>query len=88
MVVSLKGKCSGKKCISACDVTVQVFKIAYCEYFDGSKKNEWLDICKDFVHAVRAHQPSMLLKQKVHLLLHLVECMEQFGPTSGFNSER
>lgn len=30
----------------------------------------------------------MLKKQKVHLILHLVECMEQFGPTSAFNSER
>ena len=30
----------------------------------------------------------MLKKQKVHLLLHLVECMEYFGPTSAFNSER
>lgn len=30
----------------------------------------------------------MLLKQKVHLMLHLVNCMEQFGPTSSFNSER
>ena len=30
----------------------------------------------------------MLNKQKVHLILHLVECMEQFGPTSAFNSER
>ena len=69
-------------------VTVQIFKIAYCEYFDLSKKSEWLGVCQDFVHAVSVHQPSMLLKQKVHLLLHLVECMEQFGPTSGFNSER
>ena len=31
----------------------------------------------------------MLKKQNVHLMLHLVECMEQFGPTSSFcNRER
>lgn len=30
----------------------------------------------------------MLKKQKVHLMLHLVECMNHFGPTSAFNSER
>jgi len=30
----------------------------------------------------------MLRKQKVHFILLLVECMEQFGPTSSFNSER
>ena len=32
---------------------------------------------------------NMLKKQNVHLMLHLVECMEQFGPTSSFcNRER
>ena len=41
-----------------------------------------------FVDAVKQYQPSMLMKQKVHLISHLTECMEQFGPTSGFNSER
>lgn len=30
----------------------------------------------------------MLKKPKVHLMLHLVECMKEFGPTSAFNSER
>ena len=45
-------------------------------------------VCREFVEAVSQYQPDMLKKQKVHLLLHLVECMEQFGPTSAFNSER
>ena len=36
--------------------------------------------------AVWQHMPHMLKKQRVHLILHLVECMEQFGLT--FNSER
>ena len=40
------------------------------------------------MEAVRQHRPDMLKKLKVHLMLHLVECMEQFGPTSAFNSER
>jgi len=34
------------------------------------------------------HRPEMLKKQKVHLLLYLAECMVEFGPTPGFNSER
>ena len=37
---------------------------------------------------VHQNEPSMLKKQKVHLTLHLVEYLKQFGPTSSFNSER
>ena len=33
-------------------------------------------------------QPDLLQKRKVHLLLHLVECMKEFGPTAGFNTEK
>ena len=29
-----------------------------------------------------------MIKKKVRLMLHYVDCMEQFGPTSSFNSER
>ena len=66
---------------------MKVFKIAYCDYYDPSL-SEWSGVCREFVEAVRQYQPEMLKKQKVHLLLHLVECMEQFGPTSAFNIER
>lgn len=31
---------------------------------------------------------ELLQKSKVHLLLHLVECMMEFGPTAAFNTER
>ena len=67
---------------------LQIFMIAYCDYFTSSKAVEWADACKKFVDAVCEHRPEMLKKQKVHLMLHLVSCMDQFGPTSGFNSER
>ena len=66
---------------------MQIFKIAYCDYYDPSLFF-WVEWRREFVEAVSQHQPDMLKKQKVHLLLHLVECMEQFGPTSAFNSER
>ena len=69
-------------------LTVQVFKVAYCDYFDPSKAVECDHVCKSFVASVSEHQPDMLKKQKVHLLLHLTENMDQFGPTSAFNSER
>ena len=32
--------------------------------------------------------PTFLQKQKTHLILHLVECADEFGPTSSFNAER
>ena len=32
--------------------------------------------------------PSLLRKQKVHYFLHLVESMENYGPTSAFSAER
>ena len=65
-----------------------MFQIAYCDYYAPSKAAEWKDICKDFVDNVHEYRPDMLKKQKVHLILHLAECMEQFGPTSSFNRER
>ena len=43
-------------------------------------------ICKDFVDNVR-HPDLKLKKQSVHLMLHLVQCMEEFGPTCSFNTE-
>lgn len=45
-------------------------------------------MCTQFVDIVSQCQPNMLRKQKVHMVLHLLECMEEFGPTSAFNSER
>ena len=58
-----------------------MFKIAHCNYYDPSKKVEWMKICKDFVEAVRYHIRRDE-KPKIHLVLHLLEYMEQFGPTS------
>ncbi len=73
---------------SLVDVHVQVFRMAYCDYYNPSKAVECKAICQSFVEAVSEHQPALLRKQKVHLMLHLVESMDQFGPTSAFNTER
>eukprot|EP00731_Ephydatia_muelleri_P001375 Em0001g1375a len=43
---------------------------------------------KAFVSAVKQHMPSLLNKQKTHLILHLVESMVKFGPCSSFSAER
>ena len=46
------------------------------------------EACKEFLMAVKDHDPRLLNKQKLHLILHLPECMNQFGATASFNSER
>ena len=49
---------------------------------------KYYQIFKNFVQAVKEHQPDLLAKIKVHLLLHLVNSMIDFGPSSAFNTER
>ena len=44
--------------------------------------------CKDFVAATYAFKPELLQKPKFHLLLHLPQSMEDFGPAMAFNTER
>ena len=61
---------------------IQVFKIAYCDHYDPSMFSELNCVCKEFFDT------NMLKKHKIHLILHLVECIEQLGPSSAFNSER
>ncbi|KAL5476131.1 hypothetical protein EMCRGX_G026039 [Ephydatia muelleri] len=66
----------------------EVFQIAYCSFFELSKAEAWHQICVDFVHSVRDFMPKMLRKQKVHYILHLVQCMQDYGPSSSFCAER
>lgn len=67
---------------------LQIFRIAYCDLYEPSKEEELTDTCSEFVYAVHQNKPEMSKRQKIHLMLHLVECMKQYGPTSSFNSER
>lgn len=46
------------------------------------------DICKNFVEVISANFEDLCKKPKIHLILHLADCMVDFGPTSGFNTER
>ena len=39
------------------------FKISYCNHYDPSKKDEWCDICREFVDVIARHRPDMLMKQ-------------------------
>ena len=59
-----------------------------CDAYDPSLKDDLQQKCQNFVDNVKTHMPAFLQKQKTHLVLHLVECMDEFGPTSSFNAER
>ncbi|KAL5505895.1 hypothetical protein EMCRGX_G007436 [Ephydatia muelleri] len=66
----------------------KVFKLAYCEQFTPDKVESMKSVCLGFAQAVDKHCPELRSKLKIHLLLHLPDHMLQFGPPSGFNSER
>eukprot|EP00731_Ephydatia_muelleri_P020999 Em0013g726a len=57
-------------------------------FFELSKAEAWHQICVDFVHSVRYLMPKMPRKQKVHYILHLVQCKQDYGPSSSFCAER
>ena len=44
-----------------------VFYIAYCK---PRMADDWQHICEEFVLSVKENMPSLLKKQKVHLILH------------------
>ena len=64
------------------------FYITYCAFFKPTKAEECQLICTELVDSVMKNMPEMQYKLKIHLLLHLVECMHMFGPCSTFNAER
>eukprot|EP00731_Ephydatia_muelleri_P004904 Em0002g1080a len=67
---------------------LKVFRIAYCGTLRTSMLDAYQGTCDAFVQAIKEHNPSMLKKKKVHLVLHLPAALREFGPTSGYNTER
>ena len=53
-----------------------------------ASKSIYQQICQDFVSIIKQNSPELPKKVKIHLLLHLVQSMSDFGPTSAFNTER
>ena len=66
----------------------QVFRIAYCQKFCLSSRDQCQHVCEEFVSLIKQHFPQLQKKVKIHLLLHLTGNMVEFGPTSSFNTER
>ena len=67
---------------------MQVFHMAYCSHFEPSQDEQLHHICKEYVDNCMAHMPELVHKQKTHYLLHLVDCMLDYGPSSAFSAER
>ena len=42
-------------------------------------RREYEELCQEFVDSAKKYCPELLQKVKVHLLLHLVDCMVDFG---------
>lgn len=47
-----------------------------------------MKLCQEFVDSAKKYCSELLQKVKVHLLLHLVDCMVDFGPCAAYNTER
>lgn len=73
-------------CLTQPLLSFQVFRVAYCLPFSEDDVEDYQMVCRAFVDAVKQHLPHILKKQK--LLLHLVDCMKNYGPCSAFNTER
>ena len=62
--------------------------MTYCSFYNPASEAQYRQICHNFVDAIRDHMPEMLQKPKIHLMLHIVDNMKDFGPTSAYNTER
>ena len=68
---------------------LQIFRITYCKFFNPAQDEvECRETCREFVDLVMQHFPEMMKKPKIHLMLHIVDSMKLFGPTSAYNTER
>lgn len=66
----------------------QIFHMAYSGSFQTELTDGYKETCHSFVEGIKECYPALLQKLKVHLLLHLVDCMVQYGPAVCFNTER
>ena len=65
-----------------------MFQLAYCAFFKPAIYEQYQELCQILVNDIKLYMPQLLQKQKVHMILHLVESMKEFGPSSAFSAER
>lgn len=66
----------------------QIFAFAYASGFDKRNNEGAKQLLTSFINAISATHPEFLKKPKIHLLLHLVDDIENLGPANGFCTER
>ena len=64
------------------------FRLAYCIPILRSHVSEYQTICTEFVKTCVDTMPEFARRSEVHMILHLVEDIVQFGPCSCFCTER
>ena len=62
--------------------------MCYSCHYDITKKTQCQALCYDFVSKATSVFPELKRKLKIHLFLHLPECLEKFGSTSRYSAER
>ena len=62
--------------------------MCYVDAIDVTKREEYADICGNFISSVAIAYPKMLQKAKIHLLLHLPLVLLEYGSISAYNTER
>lgn len=65
-----------------------IVRIVYCKTFSTADLPNYRHLCQSFVEAVKVGCPELLKKPKIHLILHLPDNMQDFGPPSAYNTER
>lgn len=62
--------------------------MVYCLPLVKEKLPEYRVVCQRFVDVCTSCMPEYSRRSKVHLLLHVIDDMVQFGPQDCFNTER
>lgn len=62
--------------------------MAYSNFYHPEELDEMKECCEYCVQALHKGYPGMKGKLKFHMLLHLMEDIEKFGPAVSFCTER
>ena len=85
-----------KKYLSACRhlITFRCFRSPTCEFYAthlSTERQRQLTECVPrnwLMLLITHHMPHLLQRRKTHLLLYLIQCMNEFGQSFAFNAER
>ena len=67
---------------------LQVFQVAYCLPVYPDNLSEARSVIQHFVDTRTVCMQEYSKRSKVHLLLHLIDDIVQFGPTCCYSTER